>query len=74
MDPDYEALRRRRAARRVLEREEELTVPGLRLSVRGRPEEGEVVTLDVEEAAVVMAAIGGIMRARIVAANEQLEI
>ena len=74
MDAEYEALRRRRAALNVLGREEELTVAGVRLSVRGAPEEGEVVILDDAEAAQVMAAIGDIMRARIVAANAQLEI
>lgn len=74
MDAEYEALRRRRTAQRVLGRGEELTVAGVRLSVRGAPEEGEVVLLDDAEAAQVMAAIGDIMRARIVAANAQLEI
>lgn len=74
MDPDYEALRRRRAAKSVLDREGELTVAGLRLSVRGAPEEGEAVILDEDEAARVMAVIVAIMRDRIDAANKQLEI
>lgn len=74
MDPDYEALRRRRAAKLVLGRAEDLTVAGLRLSVRGAPEEGEAVILDEDEAARVMTAIAAIMRDRIDAATKQLEI
>lgn len=74
MDPEYEALRRRRTALNVLGRAEELTVAGLRLSVRGAPEEGEAVILNEDEAARVMTAIVAIMRDRIDAANAQLEI
>ena len=74
MDAEYEALRRRRTAQRVLGRGGDLTVAGVRLSVRGAPAEGEVVILDDDEAARVMVAIGAIMRARIVAANAKLEI
>lgn len=74
MDADFEALHRRRAAQRVLGRGDELTVAGVRLSVRGAPEEGLAVILDDDEAGQVMATIVDIMRARIVAANAQLEI